>query len=449
MHRARAFLTRRPWQSLLPAALLALAVGCGELPAEAPSTPEPATPSGEGTRYPPSAQPSEARPSAAWAYRLGGPQDDVGAQLAVDGRAEVALVWLSSLREDADRDSVEGQRRALTLAKYGADGSPRWAREYVRVHVESPHLGASAGGELFLSGNASLHAVDFGLGAASDGFLVKFSEDGRPLWQQRVGQKVHALAVAADGRALLSAEEWTPEGTLPLVALHDAAGAYVWSRQLDVVEPGTQLQAVALAPSGQALLAGRLAGPLSVDGHTFGQPGRPGLVLLAFDAEGRLAWGRELQGGEGRITGLSVGPEGTAVLVGEHPEDLTWAGTTLRGAGAFVLGVGPDGSERWLHPLECGAWPSPPTVALEREGSVVAACGSVLSGYAPEGTQHAQRMLSAVSCPEDNCSISSTSLAALPGQGLVLTGSQRHGGPGADWDQEAFLRLLVPGSATP
>jgi len=88
-------------------------------------------------------------------------------------------------------------------------------------------------------------------------------------------------------------------------------------------------------------------------------------------------------------------------------------------------------------------------VALEREGSVVAACGSVLSGYAPEGTQYEQRTLSAVSCPDGNCLVSSTSLAALPGQGLVLTGSQRHGGPGTDWDQEAFLRLLVPGTATP
>jgi hypothetical protein len=448
MHRANALPPRRPWRSLLPATLLALAVACGELPAEDPSPPEPAAPAAQEPTYQPSAQPSEAR-QAAWSHRLGGPQDDVGAQLVVDGRSDVSLVWLSSLREDADRESVEGQRRALTLAKYGADGAPRWAHEYVRMHVESPRLGASAVGELFLSGNASLHAVDFGLGAANDGFLVKFSEDGRPLWQQRVGQKVHALAVAADGRVLVSAEEWAPEGTLPLVALHDAAGAFLWSRQLDVVEPGTQLHAVALAPSGQALLAGHLAGALSVDGHTFGLPGRPGLVLLAFDAEGRLAWGRELRGGEGRITGLSVGADGTAVLVGERQDSLTWAGTTLRGAGAFVLGVGPDGSERWLQPLECGAWPSPPTVALEREGSVVAACGSVLSGYAPEGTQHDQRTLSAVSCPEDNCSVSSTSLAALPGQGLVLTGSQRHGGPGAAWDEDAFLRLLVADTATP
>ena len=444
MHRTPTVSPRLPWPSLLPATLLVLAVACGEPPAEAPSL-EPAI---EEPTLQPSARPSEAW-RAAWSHRLGGPQDDVGAQLAVDGHSEVSLVWLSSLREDADRESVEGQRRALTLAKYGVDGTPRWAHEYVRVSVESPRLGASALGELFLSGNASLHAVDFGLGAASDGFLVKFSEDGRPLWQQRVGQKVHALAVAEDGRVLLSAEEWAPEGTLPLVALHDAAGAFLWSRQLDVVEPGTQLHAVALAPSGQALLAGHLSGLLSVDGNTFGEPGRPGLILLAFDAEGRLAWGRELRGGEGRITGLSVGPEGTAVLVGERRDSLSWAGTTLRGAGAFVLGVGPDGSERWLHPLECGTFPSPPTVALEREGSVVAACGSVLSGYAPEGTQYEQRTLSAVSCPDGNCLVSSTSLAALPGQGLVLTGSQRHGGPGTDWDQEAFLRLLVPGTATP
>jgi hypothetical protein len=196
-----------------------------------------------------------------------------------------------------------------------------------------------------------------------------------------------------------------------VLAHHDAQGAYLWTRQLEAVDEGTRLHALALMPSGQAVLAGRLVGTLRVDGQDFGAPGARGLVLVG-DFQGRLPWGA----------------------------------TTLSGSGAFVLVAGPDGAERWAHPLACGARPAPPGVAVDEAGQVVAVCGSELSGYAPEGPQREQRTLTPGACPEGDCPVVGTALDFVPGRGLTLAGYQRHGvaRAGDAWDQEAFLRVVTP-----
>jgi hypothetical protein len=470
MHRESGVHANRLWKRLVPAALLALAAGCGGAAAD-PSSPE--SPSGEPpgevngpVASPPSPPPSEPAPGTLvptpvepgparvrpWFHRLGGPQDDTSTGLAVDGSGDISVVWLSTPREDEDREPVPGQRRGLTLAKYGPDGTERWARDFSRMRVASPGVAASPTGEVFLSGNAFLYPLDFGLGEANDGFLVKFSGEGQPLWQRRVGQKVYGLAADGEGGVLVVAEEWTPEGHVPVLAHHDARGAYVWTRQLDRVDAGTELHAVALAPSGRVLLAGRLVGSLTVDGHAFGAMGAQGLVLLAFERDGRLAWGREWRGVDGYVTGVKPGPDGGAVLVGGFAGTLPWGGTRLSGPGTFVLATDPDGAERWGQPLACDAsiMPAAPMVAVDEAGEVVALCGGVLSAYAPEGAQRDQRTLSPGECPEGSCPVSGTALGIVPGQGVALAGHQRHGGAGAGaaWNQEAFVRLLAPRAPT-
>src|SRR5690349_5385429 len=109
MHRESGVHTHRAWTWFVPTALMALATGCGsaggeETPAggegtgsspvaSTPSEP-PSTPLQPEAGEPPRVQP--------WFHRLGGPQDDTGTGLAVDGRGDIAMVWLSTPREDED-----------------------------------------------------------------------------------------------------------------------------------------------------------------------------------------------------------------------------------------------------------------------------------------------------------------------------------------------------------
>ncbi|WNZ61397.1 hypothetical protein QEG98_36895 [Myxococcus sp. MxC21-1] len=148
-------------------------------------------------------------PTAAspWNQVVGGPQDDVGTGVATAPSGDVAVVVYSTPRQDEEREPVEGEKLALTLARYAADGAPRWSREWARNRFSDTRVAASEAAT-FLSGNAFLYSADFGLGEAQDGFLVKFDAAGSPVWQHRVGQKVYAIAADAQGGVLAAGEEW-------------------------------------------------------------------------------------------------------------------------------------------------------------------------------------------------------------------------------------------------
>jgi hypothetical protein len=202
--------------------------------------------------------------------------------VAVGQGGDVVLVASSTPRSDEDREPVEGEKLALTLARYSPEGAVRWSREFVRDRLSGTRVAASGDGAVFLSGNAFLYPADFGLGEAQDGFLVRVSPDGEPQWQRRVGQKVHAVAADAAGGVLAAGEEWAGEVKDPVLTRYGADGAVRWTRRFEGTGEGTVLGSVALAPSGMVVLAGQLADTLEVDGRTFGTRGVRGFVVLAF-----------------------------------------------------------------------------------------------------------------------------------------------------------------------
>jgi hypothetical protein len=375
---------------------------------------------------------------------FGGPQDDSGTGVAVGQGGDVVLVASSTPRSDEDREPVEGEKLALTLARYSPEGAVRWSREFVRDRLSGTRVAASGDGAVFLSGNAFLYPADFGLGAAQDGFLVRFSPDGEPQWQRRVGQKVHAVAADAAGGVLAAGEEWTAEVKDPVLTRYGADGAVRWTRRFEGTGEGTVLGSVALAPSGMAVLAGQLADTLEVDGRTFGTHGVRGFVVLAFSEEGRLAWGKALPGVRGRVTSVAAGADGAVTVAGDFTGLLVWGGASLGTPGPFVLGAGADGSERWLKQPSCGPVTElGPVAAVEEEGPVAVACGSMLTRYGAEGAWLEELQVPVASCGSGRCVLAAAGMAVVPGRGLAVTGWQRDGA-GTAWNQDAFLRLVVP-----
>lgn len=430
------------WLGLLPAALLWM--GCG---GSAEATPvDDGMPATEGVpASPPSERPVAPRPQP-WSRLIGGPQDDVGTGVAVGRDGEVTAVVVSTPRADGDREPVEGEKLAVSLARYAADGTERWAHEYPRHRLSDTRVAASPAGDgaVFLSGNAFLYSADFGLGEAQDGFLVKFSSEGQPLWQRRVGQKVYAVAADAAGGAAVAGEEWTAQAHDPVLTRYGADGSVRWTRRFERLGVGTELKAVAVTPAGLTVLAGQVAGTVQVDGRAFGAENVRGVVVLAFDADGRLVWGREVPGAKGRVTSMAVGPDGAVAVAGDFVGLMVWGGTSLGSSGAYVFTVKPDGSEGWLKQPACGPVTElGPAVTVEGEGSVAVACGSVLTRYGADGAWRDEQRLSAEPCRSGECSLAVAGMAVVPGRGLALTGWQRDGA-GEAWNQEAFLRVVVP-----
>ncbi|MDC0713090.1 hypothetical protein POL68_31800 [Stigmatella sp. ncwal1] len=443
-------------------ALMGWGVGCGgaqEGPGEdrmdenpatsAPVQPAPpeqaqgAPPPQEALPVPPPAIP-EAPATPPWSQRQGGPQDDTGTSVAVDAEGQVIWAWVSTPREDKDREPVEGQRRAITLSRSTADGKTVWSHEFPRNHVSELRVGVAGDGTSYLSGNAFLYAVDFGLGAADDGFLVHFSEKGTPLWQRRVGQKVHGLASDATGDALVSGEDWTAQAHVPLLTRYAADGSIRWTRQFEEAGEGSEPGPVALTPSGSAVFAGTFSDVLEVDGRGFGVKGARSLVILQFNPGGGLSWGQDLPGVDGHLSDVAVMPDGSVVATGEALGPVSWGESKLPSAGPFVLAADAQGRPRWLRRPACDDAFSPPSVAVAPGGTVVAACGSRLSLYGADGAPRGERTLQPENCTEGACTVTSTAVAPTVGGQWVVTGSQRHGVTTEGWNQDAFLRLVAP-----
>ncbi|MFB1480280.1 hypothetical protein [Corallococcus sp. RDP092CA] len=416
------------------------------VPAPAPETAAPSA----GTQAPAEAPTAEApRPAApaasAWSLTQGGPQDDTGAGLAVGRSGDVLWVTSGTPRSDEDREQVDGERLVLTLSRYSADGTKQWAKEFERNRLSDLRVAGSTGadGAVFLSGNAFLYSADFGLGEAQDGFLVKFSQAGAPEWQHRVGQKVYAVAADAAGGVVALGEEWTPEVHTPQLVRYAADGAVAWTKTFDGAKEGTLLSAVALSASGTSVVAGRLVGPVTVDGHTFDARGTGGFVVLAFGADGALAWGREVPGVNGRVGSVSVGADGTVAVAGEAVGLLLWNGVALDEGGPFVLTATADGQERWVKQPTCGTASVGTVAAVEAAGPVAAACGNTLTRYAADGALLGTETLAPEACGSGACSLATTTLVAAPDTGLVVSGWQRDGA-GDTWNQDAFLRRVTP-----
>ncbi|RKH25776.1 hypothetical protein, partial [Corallococcus sp. CA031C] len=418
----------------------------GPVQTPAPEAADPSPGTQAPTEAPTAEAPTPAAPAASpWSHSLGGPQDDTGSGLAVGRGGDVLWVTSGTPRSDEDRDTVDGERRVLTLARYAADGTRAWAKEFERNRLSDLRVAGSTGadGAVFLSGNAFLYPADFGLGEAQDGFLVKFSADGAPEWQRRAGQKVYAVVADAAGGVVALGEEWTTEAHTPQLVRYAADGAVRWTRTFDGAAEGTLLSAVALSATGTSVVAGRLVGPVTLDGRTFDAEGTGGFVVLAFNADGALTWGREVPGVNGRVGSVSVGADGTVAVAGEAVGLLVWNGTTLDEGGPFVLTATADGQEQWAKQPTCGSASVGTVAAVESTGPVAVACGNTLTRYAADGALLGANTLAPESCTSGTCSLATTTLVAVPGAGLVVSGWQRDGA-GAAWNQDAFLRLVTP-----
>jgi hypothetical protein len=416
------------------------------VPPPAPDTAAPLPGTQAPTEAPSAQAPAPAAPAASpWSLTQGGPQDDTGVGLAVGQGGDVLWVTSGTPRSDEDREQVDGERLVVTLSRHSEDGTREWAKEFERNRLSDLRVAGSTGvdGAVFLSGNAFLYSADFGLGEAQDGFLVKFSQAGTPVWQQRVGQKVYALAADAAGGALALGEEWTTQAHTPRLVRYAADGQVRWTQEFPGAREGTLLSAVAQSATGTSVVAGRLVGPVTVDGRTFDADGVGGFVVLAFDANGALTWGREVPGVNGRVGSVSLGADGTVAVAGEAVGLLVWGDTALDEGGPFVLTANADGTERWVKQPTCGA-PSVGTVAaVESTGPVAVACGDRLTRYAADGALLGTSTLAPESCESGTCSLATTALVATPDAGLVVSGWERDGA-GDTWNQDAFLRNVTP-----
>lgn len=145
-----------------------------------------------------------------WSKRFGSPFNEYGLGLAVDPAGNIGLT--GSFDNEIDFGGgklVSAGESDVFVARLGPDGVHLWSRRFGAAREDIGHgIAADRFGNLAVTG-WFWGEVDFGAGPVraegmnKDGFLLKFSADGKHLWSRRFGAKDHdqgrGIAMAPEG----------------------------------------------------------------------------------------------------------------------------------------------------------------------------------------------------------------------------------------------------------
>jgi hypothetical protein len=227
-----------------------------------------------------------------WVGRIGGPFNDIGSSLAIDGLGNLYLTGSYNGEADFDPEADtaflrNGDNEAMFLAKYEPSGRFTWVRGLTG-------RGDSDGSDVAFDGK--------------EGLMVSGNFSGNVLFDKGGKSESHT------GKGIRDV----------FLARYDTAGNFAWSTCVIGVATHQFLiePLLALDPDGNAYLTGIFSGSSNVvpHGRTALSLGSipSGTFLLKYDAKGSLLWARGLSG-KGSVYGFSVAVDGTGhvYLTGE------------------------------------------------------------------------------------------------------------------------------------
>ena len=305
-----------------------------------------------------------------WSRRFGGIYDDNGAAIAIDPTGAIVLTGyfrgtidfgLGPLRVPFDSDLD------VFVAKFAADGSSLWAKNFVNTGNDRGYdIAVDGTGNIVVTGSFS-NTIDFGgleflsPNALVDIFLCKLSSTGAHLWSRQIGsltsnETAEAVAVDGTGNVFVAGHTVTtidlgggpldPFGSSDgFVAKYSAAtGAHLWSRRFGGTgnDYGTGL---AVDGGGNVFVAGAFAGTASFGGPSLTAVGQDDAYVFKLSGNGAPTWARRL-GGATSDVGVTVAltPSGYAVIGGYFYGSGTFSGiplTSLGAADGFVATIAP------------------------------------------------------------------------------------------------------------
>ncbi len=303
-----------------------------------------------------------------WEAHFGGPGREYPTDLEVapDGTVLLAGTFADTV-EIGGVELVARGELDVYLAAFDQDGELRWARGYGGTGSETLEaLAIDASGRLHLGG--SFHeTTDLGLGereaaGMADGFLLRLTPSGEPVWQHTFGGTEHDwiddLVVDGDGEVYASvffmsesadflgehlenAGSWST-----MVARVSIEGELVWSLPLPASSTAT-VRSIDLAPDGDVVIFGDFGSEMTIGDTTLHAP-----YVNAFAArlgrDGELRWVEDF-GGEGAVLGLDavVASDGALHATGTFGVDTDFGEGALPHAGnadIFVATIDRDGA---------------------------------------------------------------------------------------------------------
>lgn len=188
--------------------------------------------------------------------------------------------------------------RGILLAKFSSLGTHLWSRSYGGwLYDSGSAVAVDGGGDIIMTGQFG-NAADFGNGTLvtvgnNDIFLAKFTGNGAPLWSRSFGgwqdDAGTGVAVDANGNIAVTGAFGTGidlgggwlasnSGIDMFLAKYAPSGAHLWSQGFGGYNTDSG-EAVAIAPGGDVVLAGRFFSSMTIGGSTFTSAGASDIIL--------------------------------------------------------------------------------------------------------------------------------------------------------------------------
>jgi PKD repeat protein len=309
-----------------------------------------------------------------WSMQLGGPLDDAGNGVAVDGAGNVLLTGYfrgknipfgSTLLSDAM--STDGN---LFVAKLTGAGAFVWAKNFPGNTGENfgTSVAADAAGNVavgaFFSNLITVNGANyFASNGQYDGLVIELSGAGAPLWAKRIGRgspvdgddRITGVATDSAGNVIVTGQMFGSVdlgagvvagygGLDTFVVKYTQTGTFSWARHIGGT--GDDMgYGVAVDSNDNVLVTGSFNGTADFVGATLTSRGFSDGFVAKYDPTGATLWAKQL-GGSGADTACAVtaGAGDYPAVVGYFPSVGTFEGSVLVSAGGydgFVVSVAP------------------------------------------------------------------------------------------------------------
>ncbi len=248
-------------------------------------------------------------------------------------------------------------------------------------------------------------AADLGGGERTDdapvtSFVASYASDGGYEWDHTFAGVAQDVAIGADGGVLVAGGFWgmtdlgggertAVGGSDGFLVRYAEDGSYGWDRTFPGPDDG-EVRALAATPS-SIVLAGRFRERIDLGGGDRSSAGGLDAFVARYEVDGNYI-GDWTFGGSGDDTGTHIAASGGALAVtGTYQSAIDLGGGERHGdsdAGVFVLVLDREGSHAWDRVLSPIPSVSPMVarigdVAVDADGSVVVS--GLLDGYADFG----------------------------------------------------------------
>lgn len=334
-----------------------------------------------------------------WSLRLGGTSRESARDIARAPSGELFVGGLMGSKETESTATIAGSKLEAdgvdaVIARLDATGKPQWARNFGGPGDDMIEaIAATADGGVAVGGSfaETLSFADTGVPAvgADDGFVAKFTGDGRRLWAKRLGgedvDSVYAMASDKDGNVYASGvfrrrasfgdtELESSGGADAFVFSLDASGNYRWVKQLGA-ESTDYGRTLAVAPDGSLYWLVEFSRAVTVDGVVVESVGNRDWAVFKLSPAGKAQWAVAFGGLMDELAyRLVIDPAGDLIIAGSFDEALELGATKLVSAGeadAFVAKLdGRDGKVLWARSWGDKRADIAAAVATDRFGNV-------------------------------------------------------------------------------